>query len=102
MSLSQIIKIIGKYISRCNSFALSRIEFIFGKEVPWDNRHQPHTSLLWKLSYHGNQSETSITPLSLSCIEFIVSMEVLWDNRRQHIPRYYGNSVTMVTRVKSQ
>ena len=59
MSLSQIIKIIGKYISLCNSFALSRIEFIFG-------------------------------------------MEVLWDNRHQHIPRSYGNSVTMATRVKPQ
>ena len=42
-----IIKIIGKYISLCNSFALSCTEFIFGKEVPWHNRHQPHTSLLW-------------------------------------------------------
>ena len=47
MSLSQIIKIIEKYISLCNSFALDRIEFVFGKEAPWDNRHQPHTSLLW-------------------------------------------------------
>ena len=40
MSLSQIIKIIGKYISLCNSFVLSRIEFMFGKEIPWNNRHQ--------------------------------------------------------------
>ena len=47
MSLSQIIKIIGKYISLCISSVLSRIEFIFGMEVLWDNRHQPHTMLLW-------------------------------------------------------
>ena len=33
MTLSQIIKIIGKYISLCNSFALSRTEYIFGKEA---------------------------------------------------------------------
>ena len=46
MNLSQIIKIIGKYISLCNSFALRHIESIFGKEVPWDKRHHPHTSLL--------------------------------------------------------
>ena len=56
--------LIGKYILLCNSFVFSRIEFIFGMEVPWDNRHQPHTLLLWKLSHHGNQSETSLTPLS--------------------------------------
>ena len=30
-----------------NSFVLSCIEFIFGMEAAWDNRHQPHTSLLW-------------------------------------------------------
>ena len=47
MSLSQIIKIIGKYISLCNSSALSRIEFLFGIEVVWDNKHQPNTTLLW-------------------------------------------------------
>ena len=35
--------------ARVNSycFVLSCIEFIFGIEVPWDNRHQPHTLLLW-------------------------------------------------------
>ena len=47
MSLRQIIKIIGKYISLCNSSLLSRIEFIFGMEVLWDNRHQPHITLIW-------------------------------------------------------
>ena len=30
-----------------NSFVLGRIKSIFGMEVPWDDRHQPHTSLLW-------------------------------------------------------
>ena len=55
---------IGKYFLLCSSFVSSHIEFIFGIEVPWDNRHQPLTSLLWKLSCHGNQSETSVTPLA--------------------------------------
>ena len=41
-----IIKIIGKYILLCNSFVLSRIEFIFGMEALWNDRHQSHTSLL--------------------------------------------------------
>ena len=36
-----------KYILLCNSFVLSRIEAIFGIKVLWDNRYQPHTSLLW-------------------------------------------------------
>ena len=29
-----------------NSFVLCRIESIFGMEILWDDRHQPHTSLL--------------------------------------------------------
>ena len=37
MSLTQIIKIIGKNIVLCNSFALNCIKFIFGMEVLWDN-----------------------------------------------------------------
>ena len=43
-SLSQIIKIIGKYISLCNTFALSRIKFAFPMDPHWDGRHQhiPH------------------------------------------------------------
>ena len=36
-----------KYILLCNSFVLSRIESIFSMEVLWDDRHEPHTSLLW-------------------------------------------------------
>ena len=43
---------------------------MFGVEVSWDNRHQPHTLLLWQLSFHSNQSETSITPYGIP-IEFI-------------------------------
>ena len=31
----------------CNSFVLSGINFIFGMVLVKDNRHQPHTSLLW-------------------------------------------------------
>ena len=33
--------------TRVTHFVLSRIEFTFGKEVPWDERHQLHASLLW-------------------------------------------------------
>ena len=47
MSLTQIIKIIGKNIVLYNSFVLSCIKSIFGMEVRWDN--WPHTSFLWKL-----------------------------------------------------
>ena len=36
-----------KYILLCNSFVFSCIESIFCVEVLWDDRHQPHTSLLW-------------------------------------------------------
>ena len=47
--------------------------------------------------YESNES------ISLSQIfEFIVGKDVLWDNRHGHIPRCYGNSVTMATRVKPQ
>ena len=28
------------------SFVLSHIDFIFGMVLLWDNKHQPHTSLL--------------------------------------------------------
>ena len=36
-------------VIRHNSFALSHIESTFGMEILWDNRHQPHTSMPWKL-----------------------------------------------------
>ena len=77
MSLTQIIKIIGKNIALCNSFVLSCIKSIFGMEVHWDN--WPHTSLLWKLGSYGNQIETSVT-LSYG---FIFGMELPWENRHQ-------------------
>ena len=72
MSLTQIIKIIGKNIL-CNSFVLSCIKFIFGMEVRWDN--WPYTSLLWKLGSYGNQIETSVT-LCLKSYGFIFGMEL--------------------------
>ena len=36
---------------------------MFGMEVPWSDKHQPHALLLSKLSFYGNQSEMSLTPL---------------------------------------
>ena len=30
-----------------NSVVLSGIDFIFGMVFVYDNRHQPHTSVLW-------------------------------------------------------
>ena len=47
LSLSQFIKIIGKYISLCNSFTLSCIKFTFAMNPPGDGGHKPLTSLLW-------------------------------------------------------
>ena len=38
-------------VIRHNSFVLSHIESTFGMEVLWDNRHQPRTSLPWKLQH---------------------------------------------------
>ena len=46
LGLSQIIKMIGKYILLCNYFALSRIDSIFAIEAPWYDRHRSHTLLL--------------------------------------------------------
>ena len=42
----------------------SPTEFIFNVKLSWDDRHQAHTSLLWKLGFHTNHSDISITPLS--------------------------------------
>ena len=80
MSLTQIIKIIGKNIVLYNSFVLSCIKSIFGMEVRWDN--WPHTSFLWKLGSYGNQIETSVT-LCLKSYGFIFGMELPWKNRNQ-------------------
>ena len=54
------------YILLPDSFVLSRIESIFGMELRCDNRHQPHTSLLWKLDLPWHV---------LSRIEFIFCMK---------------------------
>ena len=62
-------------------------------EVRWDNRHQPHTMMLWELGCHGDQSETSITNLS----RVVLSLYLLWRFFEtigiSHIPRCYGNQV---------
>ena len=42
-------------------------------EVSQDNRHQPHTLLLWLLGFYGKK-DTSITPLSL--VDFIFGTEI--------------------------
>ena len=64
MSLSLRVLSLSKSQIHFTFFVLSRIESIFAMEVLWDDRHQLHTSLPWKLGCHGNQSETSITHLS--------------------------------------
>ena len=43
---------------------------MFGMEVSWDNRHQPHALLPWSLSCYSNQNETSLTPYHIR-IKFI-------------------------------
>ena len=53
ISISQILCCYGNLVTwepkrnQSNSFVLSCIEFIFGMELPWDDKHQPNTSLLW-------------------------------------------------------
>ena len=42
----------------------SPTEFIFNVKLSWDDRHEAHTSLLWKLGCHTNHSDISMTPLS--------------------------------------
>ena len=59
------------------------IEFVFSMEVPRDDRHQPHSSLLLELSSHDGQSEILKTVFVLICTEFIFGMEVPLDNRHQ-------------------
>ena len=60
----------------------SPTEFIFSVKLSWDDRHQVHTSLLWKLGCHANHSDISITPLSLSCIKFIFAAALPWNAAR--------------------
>ena len=53
--LSRIEFIFGMEVLSChssqsnlnNSFVLICIEFVVGMEVPWNDKHQPHSSLLW-------------------------------------------------------
>ena len=61
-------------------------------EVRRDNRHQPHTSLLWKLGCHGNQIEYINNLFVLSRIEFIFGIEV----GINHIPSCSGNLATFL------
>ena len=82
-----------------NSFVLSLIEVILGMKLPCNDRHQPHTSLLWKLSCHGNESETLITHLSQVVLSSYLVWRLLGTTGISHIPRCYGNSVTMATGV---
>ena len=63
MSLTQIIKIIGRDIVLFSLFVLSCIKSIFGMEVCWEN--WPHTLLLWKLGSYGNQTETLVNHMDL-------------------------------------
>ena len=48
----QVWKILDYHVNHSDtsiyySFILSCIEFIFGIEILWDDKHQPHTMLLW-------------------------------------------------------
>ena len=52
-------------------------------DVRWGNRQPPHTSLLWKLGCHGNQSEISRIEFIFGRIEFIFGMEIPCDNSHQ-------------------
>ena len=52
IGISHILCCYGNYVTMAttvivnNSFVLFCNESILGMEVPWDNRHRPHTSLL--------------------------------------------------------
>ena len=100
--LSQVISssyLVWRFLSNNvnNSFVLCRIESIFAMEVLWDDGHQPHTSLLWKLCYHGNQSKTAITHL-------LSTSYLVWRFRGvigiSHVPFCLGNLVAMAIRLK--
>ena len=122
LSLSQIIKIIGKYISLCNTFALSRIKFAFPMDPHWDGRHQhvPHCYDNWVAM--ATRVKTSLISLSLAVLSSYLPWRfpgtiginpytlllsyLLWSFLGMigisQIPRCYGNSVAMATRVKPQ
>ena len=69
-------------------------------EVPWHDRHQPTTWLLWSLSFHGNQGETLITPFSSVTLSQYLVWRFLGTTGISQLPGYYGNSVAMATNVK--
>ena len=83
-----------------NSFVLSRTDFRFGMEVLWDNRHQPYTSLLCQFSCHGNQLKISITPLFWVALRSYLVWRFFETVCISYMPRCYGNSVAMATRMK--
>ena len=47
MSPTESVNLSLSYIYICNSLALIAIEFVLAMEVPWDDRHQSTTLLLW-------------------------------------------------------
>ena len=71
-------------------------------EVLWEDRHQPHSSLLWKLGCHGNQSETTVTDLSQVILSSYLTWSFLETIGISHIPHCYGNLVDMATTLKPQ
>ena len=64
ISLSQTIKIIGKYISLCNSFALSPIEFVFDKKGSLGQQASTTYLIVMVTRLPWQPEETLITPLS--------------------------------------
>ena len=64
-------------------------------EVPWSDKHQPQTLLLWKLSYYGNQSEMSVIPLFQVHHWYGGSLE--WESSGTYLVAisYHGNQSEM-------
>ena len=83
-----------------NSYFFSRIESIFGMEVPWHDRHQPTILLLCELSFHGNQGETLIIPFSSVVLSQYLVWRFLGMTGINQLHCCYGNSVSMATSVK--
>ena len=75
------------------ALVLSFIEIILGLEFSYDDRHQPHTSLLWQPQCYVNNF------FVLSFIEVIFGRSFLRMIGISHIPHCYGNLVTMATTV---
>ena len=79
----------------CYSIVWNHTEFILGIKIPWDNRHQLHTSLLQQLSYHGNYSDFLITPLSLDMLSSYLAWDSLETLSNSQIIRCCSNWVTI-------